>query len=257
MYRLRRHAPAERVYEPFADAYLTDYEGSLWIGTFGGGAARLRATHLRQLTATAAVRLARDANGTVWATGQGLWRVPRGAEAAEHVPLGQVLRAIAPVRGGLLVSANAAAYRITPAERARGRVGPALAYYASWISALDAATDTLYVATYGEGVARIVGGRPLDTLRAGHGLPTDLSKNSSAPVPGCGSSRARTGRCGYAPGAPRRTRPRRACPRPPCSRSAKRPTAPSTSAPTGAWGGSAPAPAALRPSARRCCAGSA
>ena len=58
--RDRPHTP---ILQGRAEAMMFDYEGSLWIGTFGNGAYRLRGEHLRTLTTTPATRITLSSEG--------------------------------------------------------------------------------------------------------------------------------------------------------------------------------------------------
>lgn len=153
-----------------AEAVLTDYEGTTWIGTFGKGVWRFRALHLRRLTRASTLRLARDGGGAVWATAEdGVWRVGRGDTAAQRfraAPAHPYLRALA-VRGTNLAAVSSGGYVWTfPGAAPKDVAG-------SWVSGLDAATDTLYASSYGQGLVRLYDGRR-DTLRAGRGLPDNV-----------------------------------------------------------------------------------
>lgn len=163
-----------------AEALAVDYEGALWVGTFGAGAYRLRALHLRTLAPGPMLRLAEDARGHVWASGAGLVEVdPARGVTRTHAAGGGEYRALAASPRGLYASRMTELFgpaRTGPATRAR-----AMFQDGSWISGVEAATDTLWVGTYGAGVIRLAAGRVLDTLGTRAGLPTNMVEDVVRP----------------------------------------------------------------------------
>ncbi len=163
-----------------AQALWADYEGAVWVATFGGGIVRVDLAPPVRLAAGRFVRLVAAPDGGVYASGPGLWRTDAAATRAAFVaPLDQA-RAVAPVPGGgVIVSSGAdAMWMPSGVNGRRGATLRGVMHEQTWIAGLDIRGDTLYSATYGAGVLRLVpwqrpGGR-IDTLR---GVPSAVTED--------------------------------------------------------------------------------
>jgi len=155
-----------------AEELLFDYEGSLWIGTFGKGAFRLRAEHVQVLAETPAARIALAPNGDVWASGNGVWQIDSETLQTQHRYIQRASREIHFSDAGDLWLSSRQLLMQT-----RWREGDGVSYFRTdpgWISGIDVVGDTVRMSSYSGGVRRMVGGVDVDTLRGGRGLPTDM-----------------------------------------------------------------------------------
>ena len=167
-------APGRAALDPVhpgpAQTLAYDYEGSLWIGTFGEGAYRLRGDHLTQVTTAPAARITRGPDGTIWATGDATWRIdPATLDAAPVAARGPLREVAFDGAGRPLFSSGAVLYRSDRAGALRE-----VAEEPGWISGIDALADTLRFSSYSGGVVRMVRGVARDTLQPGQGLPTRM-----------------------------------------------------------------------------------
>ena len=151
---------------------MVDYEGSLWIGTFGNGAFRLQSEALRTLADTPASRLALGPEGDVWATGNGLWRVDPATQSVSTVLRQDGLREIHfSDTDELWVSSGPSLNR---GGRRLGRTLSPFRQDPGWVSGVDVAGDTVRMSSYSGGILRVVAGQDVDTLREGRGVTTDM-----------------------------------------------------------------------------------
>lgn len=152
-----------------AEAFVYDFEGSLWIGSFGRGAFRLGAEHLRPVTDTPATRIAIAPNGDVWASGDGLWQIDSRTLQVTSRRMTSSFREIHfSDDGGLWVSSGQTLFKTATSWVTPFRTDP------GWISGIDVAADTVRMSSYSGGIRRVVGGVDVDTLLGGRGLPTDM-----------------------------------------------------------------------------------
>lgn len=161
---------AKPIYTGQVEDLTFDYEGSLWIGTFGRGAVRRVGDHLKALTDSPAARIAVGPQGDVWASGFGLWQIDAGALRATRRFASLQFREIHfSALGTLWLSSGQILYAVEERERlAPFRADP------GWISGVDVVGDSIRMSSYSAGIHRIVSGKDVDTLRAGRGLPTDM-----------------------------------------------------------------------------------
>ena len=160
----------ERLYPGPIETLAFDYEGSLWIGTFGQGALRLHDGRLDVWVPEPATRVALGPDGTVWASGDGLWQIDASTGQARRAYAGREIREVRAGAGrDLWLSEGGAIFR-------GGGLGRPLRTFRAdggWVSGIEVAADTVWVSTYSGGVERIVRGE-VHALREGRGLPTDM-----------------------------------------------------------------------------------
>ncbi|GAB5520782.1 MAG: hybrid sensor histidine kinase/response regulator [Rhodothermales bacterium] len=155
---------------------IADYEGQIWIATHGDGVQRVVGTHLSQLapdvTHILRTRRYRDSslvgispNRLVQQRPDGsVWTSPNGE---------RLFTAPAQSRHGMWTWATSGTLlqnrQLWAPDAAR--IGRSSAVYADLL--FDHA-DTLWAATYGDGIQRFVDGAPVDTLTIEDGLSTNM-----------------------------------------------------------------------------------
>ncbi len=172
------------VWTGHVEALMEDYEGSVWFGTFGQGLYRVRSRALAQLSGGTALRLARGADGRLWATGDTLVVLDPATRQVQHFP--SVLRtraAVVEASGVPYLSASTLVRRV--GSLARYAAQPRVTEMPGWVSGLAFQGDTLVVSSYGNGVIRLLNDQPLDTLGVGNGLPTGTIEDVACFSSGC------------------------------------------------------------------------
>lgn len=179
---------------PLVEYILTDYEGTVWIGTFGQGVYRMRARHLTQHAKGRVVRLLADAQAgseaarVLFTTEFGVWTYEAdpaggdGVHAAGRVAEPLLLRearALATNARSVAVTSGAALRVFSRADFERERTGRSTtadlqATETNWWSGVAWVGDTLWASTYGTGVRRFFPGGREDTLGADRGVPSPV-----------------------------------------------------------------------------------
>ncbi|GAB5534677.1 MAG: hypothetical protein Rubg2KO_09260 [Rubricoccaceae bacterium] len=155
-----------------AEALLMDYEGSLWIGTFGKGAFRLRAEHIQVVTESPAARIALAPDGDVWASGVGVWQIDAKTLSSQRRYASRPIREVHFSDAGEVWLSSRQLLLQT-----RWRDGDDAWVFRTdpgWVSGIDVAGDTVRMSSYSGGIRRMIAGADVDTLRVGGGLPTDM-----------------------------------------------------------------------------------
>lgn len=151
-----------------AYAALRDYEGSLWLGLFGGGAWRLSGLH-RTLPgrddarlAAPFVHLSRDRAGLHAGTRSRLYTLDDRLHIVRSYDAAQVGR-IAHARDGTVV--------VVSNTFLRDAAGRKLLIESNWFSSARFDDgDTLWLGTYGGGMRRLINGRELPAMRLPHNV---------------------------------------------------------------------------------------
>lgn len=157
-----------------AQALTVDYEGGLWIGTFGEGAIRLMGRHLHRVTRTPAVRVAPGRDGSVWVTGEAVSRVDARTLNVRSRTGRTASRALTVGSDGVVwLTHGADLVRFADASFPSAVAEP-VASHPSWGADLDVRADTLWMASYGDGIVRFVGGEARDTIGTADGLATGM-----------------------------------------------------------------------------------
>ena len=166
------------VVQTLATSAVAARDGSVWAGTFGEGAIRVRPTPFVRLTDEAALRLAQTPDGAVWATGRRLWRVaPEGKSAETVYP--NPTRALSETHSGTIRVGGRVELLRPQADwppRPTPTGTPSGIRDSGWISGLAETPDTLWMGSYQFGVRRFQLGEggpvEIDTLGTDAGLPT-------------------------------------------------------------------------------------
>ena len=147
-------------------ALLRDYEGSLWVGLFGGGARRQLGTHLALYArrdprlGVPVLHLARDRAGVHVSTRAHVYALDDAYGVQRAYAHSQIGRLAQPRNGPPLVGLGVSLKRNGQPVLTEG----------NWISSLlvDHA-DTVWVGTYGGGIRRVVDGREVAPSPLPHG----------------------------------------------------------------------------------------
>ena len=169
---------------------LVDYEGTLWMATFGGGVQQLVSKQLRSMAylggpfATRTVQLYQDRTNRIWVLGQsgvGMWSPESARSYGGRYPYSRDVTERADGRFVMGTGASVTLPFAVDDPQFRNSSLEMMATIPNWVSSLHTDQgDTLWVGSFGSGVKRFVNDLPYDTLTVTDGLASNMVEDIQA-----------------------------------------------------------------------------